>query len=318
MSVTPHSVADRKERRALTISMFGNLFMGAAGVLAAALSNSQAILVDGMFSLVGFFAAIFALRVHIRIAAHPDRHRPFGYASDEALFTTFRSLSLLALVVFSVFSAGRNILGYLLGQQQPDIVMQPVIVYFFVVGVTCFALWAFHYTAYRKGEKQSAMLKLEASAAAFDGVVTLAAGGGLIAIFYLQDGPLGYIAPIGDSLIVLFLCVIAVGAYVTDFRSSIGELAQISAKPEIVARARRAVRSQVKSKGKLVDFSVSKTGRTHYLTVYFDPATPTTASQIDTLTVELTHLAKAAIGRCEVYVCVSKKGRYMAIPEAAS
>ncbi len=46
------------ERRSLNIGKWGNLFMGAAGVLAAWLSNSQALLVDGLFSLIGFASAV--------------------------------------------------------------------------------------------------------------------------------------------------------------------------------------------------------------------------------------------------------------------
>ena len=55
------------EQRALAISKWGNLFMGAAGVLAAVLSNSSAVLVDGLFSLIGFAAAIIGARISARI-----------------------------------------------------------------------------------------------------------------------------------------------------------------------------------------------------------------------------------------------------------
>ncbi len=48
---------ENAEQQALTVSMVGTLFMGVAGVVAAILSNSQAILLDGLLSFVGFIAA---------------------------------------------------------------------------------------------------------------------------------------------------------------------------------------------------------------------------------------------------------------------
>ncbi len=79
------------EERALTVSIIGTAFMGLAGVATAILSNSQAILLDGLFSAVGLAAAVFARSMR----QQPDRIRPFGYGVDESIFTTFRALSLL-------------------------------------------------------------------------------------------------------------------------------------------------------------------------------------------------------------------------------
>ncbi len=69
---------EHAEQQALIVSMFGTLFMGVAGVVAAILSNSQAVLLDGSLSFLGFIAALFVCRVSVNIRRQPDLSRPLG------------------------------------------------------------------------------------------------------------------------------------------------------------------------------------------------------------------------------------------------
>jgi divalent metal cation (Fe/Co/Zn/Cd) transporter len=205
------------EGRALTIGMWGNLFMGSAGILAAILSNSQAILVDGLFSMIGFTAAIVGKRISRTANAQPDKRRPFGYAADEAIFTTFRSLSLLGLVLFALSSATMSIYAYANGNIPPVLNMGALLIYFVAIALTCALLWFFHNRAWRRTDRRSDILRLEAKAAAFDGLITVSAGGGLVLLSVYHDGFLAPIAPVGDSVIVLILCLVVVSRYFQDF-----------------------------------------------------------------------------------------------------
>lgn len=263
------------ESRALVIGMCGNLFMAAAGITAAVLSNSMAILTDGLFSLIGFTAAFLGRRISRTVTLGPDRLRPFGYAADEALFATFRSLSLLGLVFFAVATASMNIYDYLTGGPVPHLVFEPMVIYFSVIGLTCFLLWATHYLTWRRSGRTSDILRLEAKAAMFDGIITAAAAIGLGAVHLYRDGFLAPIAPIGDSIVVLVLCLFAVGQYRRDLVAGMGELAGVTATPATLATARRAIRTAVaQDGGTLNDLSVIKQGRSHLVTVYYNPGRP--------------------------------------------
>jgi divalent metal cation (Fe/Co/Zn/Cd) transporter len=300
------------EARALTIGMWGNLFMGGGGVLAAVLSNSQAILVDGLFSLIGFGAAIVGRRISRNADAAPDKYRPLGYAADEAIFTTFRSLSLLGLVAFALTSSAMAIYSYLGGGEPRELVFAPMIVYFAVIGATCGLLWFFHHRAWKRTGQRSDVLRIESRAAAFDGLITLAAGFGLLAIQLLRDGFLAPVAPVGDSLIVIVLCVTVISRYIEDFKSGLGELAGVTARPEIVAIARRATRATVAGDGgTLHDLSVTKTGRTFLVVVYYEPAKPVLAPQVDALTRQLERDLQKKIRGTTVFVVISQHGRHV-------
>lgn len=304
--------AARAEHRAFRVSMGANLFMGAAGVAAALLSHSQALLVDGLFSLVGFLAGFFALRISKRLDAAPDRVRPWGYAADEAIFTTFRALSLLGVVIFAIVGAGAKIYAYLSGHEITEVQMGPVIIYFLVIGLTCALLWAFHHHAWRRGGKVSAMLRLEASSAAFDGLVTGVAGLGLIGVYYLREGVLAPIAPIGDSLIVILLCAFAVGNYWQDFNKGLAELAGVTAAPADIARVRRGLRPCTNDwPGEVIDIAVTTLGRSLQVAIYLRPERALSGPEVDRLTRSATQALKPLWRQVDVYVILSDHGRHL-------
>ncbi|MDE4305476.1 cation transporter [Phaeobacter gallaeciensis] len=300
----------RLESRSLGVAMWGNLFMAAAGLVAGVLSNSNAIMMDGLFSLIGFGSALLGRRISRRIDAGPDKARPYGYAADEAIFSTFRSLSLLGLVLFAITNAIKNVYNYLSGMTPEPLNFAPMIIYFAGIGLVCAILWGFHHFTWRRTGKRSAILRLEAKAAMFDGLITAAAGAGLGAIYLFRDGPLAPVAPVGDSVIVLLLCLLAIGSYVREFRGGLGELAGASARPEYVATARRSLRSAIaEDGGELQDMSVTKLGRTFLVTVYYDPRRPMSASDIDKLNLRMIEDARKTLTGADVLLLITEHPR---------
>ena len=300
----------RLEARSLSVAMWGNLLMAAAGPGAGLWSNSSAVLLDGLFSLIGAFATFAGRQVGLRADAPPDRDRPFGYAAEEAIFSTFRALSLLGLILFAVANAVRNIFNYVTGAPPDPLLFGPMIAYFVLIGTVCAALWLGHYLAWRRTGRQSAILRLEMKAAFFDGLITVGAGAGLAAIFYLRDGVLAPVAPVGDSLIVLLLCAVAAAVYLGDFRSGMRELASASAAPKHVATAERAIRPAIaEDGGTLRDLSVVKLGRTFLVTVYYDPGRPLTAGAVDDLNLRMIRDARAALPGADVLLLITEQPR---------
>ena len=280
----PTNKTQKLERRAMIFGMIGNLVMCGMGLYAGFLSNSRAIQLDGLFSLIGFAAAFLGLRVAQRVIRQPDKFRPHGYAADEAIFVTFRALTLFGLVLFAMSSAGLNIFGYVKGEPQPVLQYGPMYSYFVAVGVICMLLWAVHRYSWVRTGRKSGLLKLESQAAAFDGLITAAAAGGLLGIGYFSDGILAPVAPIADSLVVLILCASVLVQYFRDFLAGLAELAGVTAKPDQIAKARRAIRDTLRQdKGTLHDLSVTKTGRSLIVIAYYDPNRPVRAEEVDHL-----------------------------------
>ena len=306
------------EQRSLRIGKWGNLFMGLAGVLAAWLSYSQALLVDGLFSLVGFTAAIFASRVAETTRRNPDIYRPLGYAAEESIYTTFRALSLLGLLIFAFGSAMLNIIEYANGGTINDLRYGPIIIYFVVICIVCFGLAAMHHAAWKSTDRQSDVLRLESQAAFFDGIMTVAAGVGLSVMPFLEGGPFAWIAPIGDSLIVLLLCGVVVGRYLSDFMNGLGELAGVSVDQEKVTAAQQAVQPVFDEiGGRLVDLSIVRIGRWFQAQMYFAPAEPIAAADVDDATRECDGILSDVLGQTTSVILISEHGRVLVKSESA-
>ena len=114
--MTTAGLAAQQERRGLLVSLFGSLLVGCVGVTFSVLSDSQAILLDGLFNLTYFATAIFTLKVAALLKRGESDQYPMGYAFFEPLVNGFKGLlilgvSALAMVgaVEALFDGGRAI-----------------------------------------------------------------------------------------------------------------------------------------------------------------------------------------------------------------
>lgn len=298
------------ERRSLRLSLSSNLLIGVAGVAAALTSNSQALLVDGLFSLVGCFAALVGLKVSEQVQKGPDRYRPLGYGMDEALFTTFRSFFLLGLVAFAAINALISIYDYVSEGAAKSLNYAPIGTYMVFVLLVSASMWFSHRNAWRKTGRHSEVLRVEADAVAFDGIMTLAAGLGFLAIYLLQDSALAVIAPIGDSLIVLVLCIFASYSFFHTFRRSLGELAGVVADPKTTRIAIQTVRATLRNwEGRIVDIATLRAGRTISVLAYLDPKSRVDAADVDALTRKIAAPLNDRMGQTDVLVIITREGR---------
>ena len=213
--------------------------MAIAGVVTAYLSRSDAILIDGLFSGVNFASAIIAARVGAIVLLPPDRDHPWGYESYEALYVMFRSLVLVGVTVFAGFGAAEKILAYSFGEEPPELVLGPIVIYTIAMSVICFGLAAWHRSNWTQSGKQSEVLKIESKASLIDGYISAGAGAALMGTVLLRDTALEFLVPIADSILVLVLSLVIVGQPVNSMFKALRELAGGAASPEITARIRK-------------------------------------------------------------------------------
>ena len=143
--MTTEDDAVATERQSLQLGKWGNLLMAGAGVTAAYLSHSDALLIDGLYSGLNFVSAIVAAKVAASVVKPADRRYPFGYSVYEPLYVKFRAMVLLGIMVFAVFGSIQKIVTYLAGGQVPELVFGPILVYAIVMVAICAALAAWHH-----------------------------------------------------------------------------------------------------------------------------------------------------------------------------
>lgn len=299
------------ESRSLGVGKWTNLLMAAAGIAAASLSRSDAILVDGLYSGVNFFSAIVAARVGEAVTRPPDRSRPFGYEAEESLYVTFRSLVLLGIIAFAAFSAAEKILAYAGGGEVPELVFGPILAYAAAMVVLCLALSAWHHRNWRLTGKQSAILRTESRAALVDGAISAGAGGALLCVPLLRGTALAALIPVADAVVVLVLSVVIVREPLQMFRQALREAAGGAADPALVSQLReRTGRLLEGGPFALLDLAVTRLGRRHLVAAYVRPAGPVTASEVDALRDELEAACGAEAASSRVAVIVTGRHPY--------
>jgi len=94
------------EQRALLFSAIGSIFMAALGIVFFFWTRAEALLLDGVFSFVSFFATLAARRVARLVDRPRSRMFHFGYAHFEPLTNLIRGLLILGLCAFALFLLG--------------------------------------------------------------------------------------------------------------------------------------------------------------------------------------------------------------------
>nr|WP_244327805.1 cation transporter [Roseibium sp. RKSG952] len=285
---------------------WGNAFLAITGGTAAFLSRSDALLVDALYSLVNVGAALAATRIGARVGGPATRKRPWGHDFDEVLYVTFRSLILIGILIFALILAGTKIVTFFTGGAVPELAFGPIEIYAVLLVAVCAALAVNYRIALRRSENRSAILKAETRTALIDGALSLGTGLVLLSLPHLKGTPLAPYTPIGDAVLVIVLVSIIIWSPLKAFRTTLADLAAVSAPSKTVAAVGRAARALSAERGyKYQRSAVLQAGRMHFAAIYIDPLKPVLATDVDTFRDTLTARLEDVIGPTRVEVMLT-------------
>lgn len=190
------------EQKALWISGFGALVLAALGIGFALLSGSEAILLDGVFSTLGFFMALMTIYVSRIVRRPDDAVFQYGYAHFAPLMNVLKSLVMAVLCGFALLSAISTLRS---GGQA--MAMGSAVLYAAIASTIGAVL--FFYLNRVARQTGSVLVSLDAKAAQLDmflsGAVLASFALGWLAIGTTMERYLDYL----DPLVVAGLCLVA-------------------------------------------------------------------------------------------------------------
>jgi cation diffusion facilitator family transporter len=151
----------RAEERALKVSGAGAFLLAVLGIGFALHNGSEAILLDGIFSTLGFFMALVTLKVSRVVRRPDDEVFQFGYAHFAPLINVLKSLMMTLLCVF----AGLSALATLIDGGQPLAVGSALL---YAVLATLIGVGLFAYLRSAARSARSPLVALDARAARMD------------------------------------------------------------------------------------------------------------------------------------------------------
>ncbi|WOX03993.1 cation diffusion facilitator family transporter [Microbulbifer pacificus] len=246
------------ETRGLWLSIVGCLIMAALGFGFSHWTGSEAIFLDGVFSLVNFVMSLVMLAVSRIIRRDADRHFPFGYASFEPAFNVLQSMVILGVMLMALSSA---IAALYQGGRTLD--AGRAVIYAAIASVGCLAVYlVLRRIAQKTG---STMIEVDAFAWMMDGVLSAVVLCAFALVWRFGDALGGWL-PFVDSWLVVAMVLVMLPVPARTLYRNLMEVLLASPPIDVQREIRRAFRdAMVDIPGQNWSLSIVKTGRSVYL-----------------------------------------------------
>lgn len=235
MNVTQEKI----ESRALRASAWGYLFMALLGGLFFYLAQSEAILLDGVYSFISLLMTLLAQRVSRLVQTPYTDSFHFGFAHFEPMLNVVRILLILAITGFAAVSA---IAALLSGGRALN--ADTAVFYGVVAAAGCLVMaWR-----QRRASRQatSPILAVDAHNWLIDGVLSSGVAITFIAAYLLRSSPYADWIAYVDPLLVIVMVVLLLPAPLKSLGENLREVLMQAPSPEIQAEIRERVEQAVK------------------------------------------------------------------------
>lgn len=225
---------DVAERRLLILSAGGNLTSAALGVSFAALTSSQAILLDGLFDVTYFIAALFTIKVAGLVTREDDEHFPLGFVFFEPLINGLKGvlvfgvcLMAFADAVSALLSGGREIAAGF------------AMLYGVIAALLCGAMTIL--LRRRNEVLASPLIRVDAENWMVNGMISACVVLAFGSIVVLERTPWAWFAPYVDPLVVVAVIVFSISLPVRMAWQALMELLNRAPSRDITDRVREAI-----------------------------------------------------------------------------
>jgi len=248
-----------QEKKALKLSAGMALFMAALGIVFGLLTRSDAIMLDGFFSLVGFAMAIVTIRVAWLVQQPPDEHFHFGYAQFEPFLNTVKGLLMLGVSGFAVAGAVDAIL-----HGGRDLNAGLAVVYAIIALTGCFVTAGVQRRAARR--TGSPLLEVDYRNWLIDGILSGVVALVFVAALVLSRTDWAPVVPYIDPALVIVVVLAIIWVPLAIIREGAREILGFAPASEIQDDVRGRVEGAVEEVPvEAVHVSMMKIGRAFYI-----------------------------------------------------
>lgn len=252
----------RRERRGLILSVWGAVGMAALGIGFAMATHSQAVLLDGLFSLIGAAVAVLTLRVSTLVRKPDDECFHFGYAAYEPMLNLSKGLLIAAVGLFALVASVDAIL------RGGRLVRGDVAVVYAVIAATgCLFIALIQRRMARRTE--SPLLDVDSRNWLMDGLISGAVAVAFLIMVLLEGTALEWFLPYVDPAVVIALVLLSAPLPIGIVRANWNQLLGRTPGPDIQQEARSRVDESLKGVPDVIPhLRLLQTGRAYYVQIY--------------------------------------------------
>lgn len=197
------------ERKSLTISSIVNGLSGLAGVAVYIMTDLNALLLDGVFSLIAFVSSLVA--VYISKNSHKKTETfPQGLYFLEPLYAIMKSLATLLLLIFAVLETSATAFAYFIHGNGQQMTIGPAVPYTITMFLIYIGLYLYNRYMSAKVNHLSTIILAEAKGNLIDGLISGAIGIAVLLLYLIPiNSWLGFLHYTGDFFLTLILALIS-------------------------------------------------------------------------------------------------------------
>tara|TARA_R110001592_G_scaffold357416_1_gene660753 strand:- start:357265 stop:358185 length:921 start_codon:yes stop_codon:yes gene_type:complete len=253
----------QNEQQALRYGLFGIIGFVILALAFALLTNSDAILFDGIYSLIAFCVTLLTMKV-AKLAERPDDERfHFGYTAMEPTLNLFKALIILVACVYAGTEATKRLLA---GGNPTEYGL--AVVYGVISTIGCFTVaWLMARTGKRT---HSDLVAVEAKTWLVDGLLSCGVLLGFICAWWLERSPWAQYAPLVDPILLITIVTLALPVPLGILKDSLREIMWMApAEPVVDEIEQRLLASLEGLDYAKIEFRVTKRGRNTYVLIHF-------------------------------------------------
>lgn len=213
------------ERKSLLISTCINGLIGLAGLWVYIITGLNALLLDGVFSLIAFLSSLAAFYIS-KHSHRQTRSFPNGLHFLEPLYGIIKSMAILVLLVITLLETGAAAYAYFVHGFGHVMVTGPVLPYSLAMVVICLGLGFYNLGQNKRINNMSTIIQAEARGAMVDGIISGGVGIAILILTFIPLGtPLAFLHYTGDFFISLVLVALSIREPLKVLNQSFKELA---------------------------------------------------------------------------------------------
>ncbi|WP_343651219.1 cation diffusion facilitator family transporter [Stenotrophomonas sp.] len=272
-----------REQRILLLSIGMTVAVSAAGFMGGLLVGSQAILFDGIYSLVDVALTLVSLSVLRLVAREQSPRFQYGYWHLEPMVEALGGVILSLACVYALANA---VIGLTTGGHV--VKFGPALWWAGLISATNLGMAAF--VAGQARRLHSPLLWLDVRAWLLGGLMALAVVLAFLLALALQDGPWQHWVPYLDSIVLLLISLAVLPVPTRAAFKALREVLQV-APDDLDQRVQQVMQAFVRERGYAGFTShVAKMGRMRFIEIHVltDPATPLgTVGEVDAMRDEI-------------------------------
>jgi cation diffusion facilitator family transporter len=260
-------VKQKNETIGLRFSTYSNLLFIVLELWISYISNSKAVLIDGLFDACETVLLVFSIRIMKYLYKPISEKRPIGYSSLEPFYMILKGLLFCGIAVMMAFNSIESFFsgGYRVNMN---------IVFYFELFAGLYGIAAYIILRRLNAKAKSQILMLEIKEWNLDIFASLGTGIAFLIALLTRLTPVSFLSNYFDQIVTLAMVVYILPTPLRAMKSGFQELFFLSPSDEILEKVKSTAVEVAGAHGiaeKMLDFDVVKTGRRLWISVYIAP-----------------------------------------------